>query len=69
MDSSNTNVEIAITASQLAPDVFVVVRVGDQMYEQLARRAGADAVIIPEVVSGQQVTADLAALDADAAGE
>lgn len=63
VDNSNTNVEIAINASQLSPTVFVVVRVGDEMYEQLARRAGADAVIIPEVVSGLQVTDDLDAME------
>lgn len=63
VDDSNTNIEIALNASQLSPEVFVVVRVGDRRYEQLARRAGADAVIIPEIVSGQQVTADLEAAD------
>lgn len=69
VDDSNTNVEIALNASQLAPEVFVVVRVGDRRYEQLARRAGADAVIIPEVVSGQQVTADLEVLEGETASE
>jgi voltage-gated potassium channel len=29
------------------------------MYEPLARRAGADEVVIPEVVSGEQVTETL----------
>lgn len=56
IDESNVNIQIAINASQLAPDVRVVVRVGDAMYESLARRAGADEVVIPEVMSGEQVT-------------
>lgn len=61
VDDSNTNVQIAILASQLAPDVRVVVRVGDETYSTLARRAGADQVIIPEITSGQQVSQALSA--------
>lgn len=56
IDDSNTNIEIAILASQLAPDVRVIVRVGNDRYSKLARRAGADDVIIPEITSGQYVT-------------
>jgi voltage-gated potassium channel len=56
IDNSNANIQIAITASQLAPDVRVIVRVGDEMYETLAHRAGADEVVIPEVISGETVS-------------
>jgi voltage-gated potassium channel len=56
IDDSNVNIQIAITASQLAPDLRVVVRVGDEMYESVARRAGADEVVIPEVLSGETVS-------------
>jgi voltage-gated potassium channel len=59
IDDSNVNIQIAIAASQLAPEVTLVVRVGDEMYESLARRAGADEVVIPEVVSGKQVIESL----------
>lgn len=59
VDDSNTNVQIAILASQLSPDVRVIVRVGDETYSTLARRAGADEVIIPEIASGQQVSQSL----------
>lgn len=59
IDDSNANIQIAIAASQLAPDVGLIVRVGDEMYESLALRAGADEVVIPEVVSGKQVTSAL----------
>lgn len=59
IDDSNVNIQIAIVTSQLAPDAQLVVRVGDEMYESLARRAGADTVIIPEVVSGTDVVSDL----------
>lgn len=56
IDDSNANIQIAITASQLAPECRLVVRVGDEMYEPTARRAGADYVVIPEVVSGDEVS-------------
>lgn len=56
IDDSNANIEIAIVASQLSPDVRVIVRVGNQRYSKLARRAGADDVIIPEIKSGQDVS-------------
>jgi voltage-gated potassium channel len=61
IDDSNANIQVAILASQVAPTVHLVVRVGDEMYEPLARRAGADEVVIPEVVSGEQVTEALGA--------
>jgi voltage-gated potassium channel len=56
IDDSNANIEIAIVGSQLSPDVRVIVRVGNQRYSKLARRAGADDVIIPEIKSGQDVS-------------
>ncbi|ADJ14356.1 potassium channel family protein [Halalkalicoccus jeotgali] len=59
IDDSNANIQTAITAGQIAPTVRLVVRVGDAMYEPLARRAGADEVVIPEVVSGERVTESL----------
>jgi hypothetical protein len=59
IDDSNVNIQISIAASQLAPEVTLVVRVGEEMYESLARRAGADEVVIPEVVSGRQVIESL----------
>jgi hypothetical protein len=55
IDDTNANVKIAVTASQLAPKVRIVVRAGDQMDEAVARRVGADEVIVPEVVSAEQV--------------
>jgi hypothetical protein len=59
IDDSNANIQIAITASQVAPDVRVVVRVGDEDYTSVARRAGADEVVIPEVSSGEDVSESL----------
>ncbi|WP_136718126.1 potassium channel family protein [Halorientalis salina] len=59
IDDSNVNIQIGIVTSQLAPDARLVIRVGDEMYESLARRAGADTVVIPEIVSGTDVVADL----------
>ncbi|RXK48383.1 potassium channel family protein [Halorientalis pallida] len=55
IDDSNVTIQIAIVTSQLAPDAALVVRVGDETYESVARRAGADTVVIPEVVSGSDV--------------
>ncbi|MFW5918645.1 MAG: potassium channel family protein [Halanaeroarchaeum sp.] len=54
IDDTDTNVKVAVTASQLAPMVRVIVRAGDQMDEAVARRVGADEVVVPEVVSGEQ---------------
>ena len=59
IDDSNVNIQTTITAGQIAPTVRLVVRVGDAMYEPFARRAGADEVVIPEVVSGEKVTETL----------
>jgi hypothetical protein len=59
IDDTNENARITVTATQLAPTVSVVVRAGDQMDVALARRAGADDVIVPEVLSGQQVSESL----------
>jgi voltage-gated potassium channel len=59
IDDTNANIQTAITAGQIAPTVRLVVRAGDAMYEPLARWAGADEVIIPEVVSGERVTESL----------
>lgn len=59
IDDTSTNVQIAIAATERAPDVELVVRAGDEMDEALAKRVGADEVIVPEVVSGQQVCREL----------
>lgn len=59
VDDANTNVQIAVTATERAPDVRLVVRAGGEMDEALARRVGADEVIVPEVVSGQQLSRTL----------
>lgn len=59
VDDSNVNIQVAIVTAQIAPHAQVVVRVGEEMYEPLARRAGADTVVIPEVVSGQSIIEDL----------
>jgi voltage-gated potassium channel len=55
IDDSNANIQIALVASGISTDLDVVVRIGDEMYEEVARRAGADHVTIPEVASGQRV--------------
>lgn len=59
VDDSNVNIQTIIAASQLAPQLDSVVRVGDEMYESLARRAGADHVVIPEVTTGESIAARL----------
>ncbi len=59
VDETNTNVQTAVVASQLAPTVTVVVRAGSERDRALARRVGADEVVVPEVVSGKQVSGSL----------
>lgn len=59
VDDSNVNIQIAIVAHGFAPDAELVVRVGDEEYSQVARRAGADSVVIPEVMSGEDVAGEL----------
>jgi voltage-gated potassium channel len=55
IDDSNANIQIAMLTRQLAPSARVVVRIGEEVYEALARRAGADEVVIPEVASAERV--------------
>jgi len=59
IDDSNANIQIGVTASQIAPESNLVVRVGDEMYRSTAHRVGADRIVIPEVVSGTDLSADL----------
>ena len=56
IDDSNANIQITIVADGIASDCRIVTRVGEEMYERTARRAGADEVIIPEVTSGTEVS-------------
>jgi len=55
IDDSSANVQIGVTTGQIAPEATLVIRVGDEMYESTARRVGADVVVIPEVVSGDNL--------------
>lgn len=59
VDDSDVNIQVAISTRQLAPDAELIVRAGDEVTASLARRAGADEVVIPEVVSGERVTETL----------
>lgn len=59
VDDSNVNIQTAVVVSQMSPECRILVRVGDEMYESLARRAGADRVVIPEVMTGETVTEGL----------
>ena len=56
IDDSNINIQIAVVSGTAADAPEIIVRVGEEMYESVAKEAGADAVIIPEVVSGERVT-------------
>lgn len=59
IDDSHINIEVSIAARGLAPDAELVARIGEQEYAQLARRAGADSVVIPEVMSGQDIASGI----------
>jgi voltage-gated potassium channel len=54
-DSDSGNTYITLTAKALNPDIFVVARAGRRDSEQLVRRAGADRVISPYVISGRRM--------------
>ncbi|MFA9415790.1 TrkA family potassium uptake protein [Natrinema sp. HArc-T2] len=56
IDDSNVNIQIAVVSGTATDAPEILVRVGEEMYESVAKEAGADAVIIPEVVSGERVT-------------
>lgn len=58
VDDSNVSIQVAIMTTQIAPHALVTVRIGEEMYEPLAQRAGADRVVIPEVVSGKEIIDD-----------
>ncbi|ELY72696.1 potassium channel family protein [Natrinema pallidum] len=55
IDDSNVNIQIAILSGTVESSPEILVRVGEEMYESVAREVGADEVVIPEVVSGEQV--------------
>lgn len=59
VDDSNLNIQIAIVVRELAPAVELVVRIGEEEYIQLARSAGADSVVIPEVMSGEDIAGEI----------
>jgi voltage-gated potassium channel len=54
-DSDSGNTYITLTAKALNPDIFVVARAGKRESEARARRAGADRVISPYVISGRRM--------------
>jgi voltage-gated potassium channel len=60
VDNSNVNIQIAIVVRELVPDAELVVRIGEKEYTKLARRAGADSVVIPEVMSGESIAGEVA---------
>lgn len=59
IDDSNVNIQISVLVDQLAPDARLIVRVGEQQYASTARRAGADIVVIPEIMSGGDIVDNL----------
>lgn len=54
-DSDSGNTYITLTAKALNPNIFVVARAGKRESEARARRAGADRVISPYVLSGRRM--------------
>jgi voltage-gated potassium channel len=54
-DSDSGNTYITLTAKALNPYIFVVARAGKRESEARARRAGADRVISPYVISGRRM--------------
>jgi len=62
-DSDSGNTYITLTAKALNPNIFVVARAGKRESEARVRRAGADRVISPYVISGRRMA--LAAIQPD----
>jgi len=54
-DSDSGNTYITLTAKALNPRVFVVARAGKRESEPRVRRAGADRVISPYIISGRRM--------------
>jgi voltage-gated potassium channel len=54
-DSDSGNTYITLSAKALNPDVYVVARAGKRESEARVRRAGADRVISPYVISGRRM--------------
>jgi voltage-gated potassium channel len=54
-DSDSGNTYITLTAKALNPDIFVVARAARRGSDALVRRAGADRVISPYVLSGRRM--------------
>ncbi len=55
VDSDAENIFIALTVSELAPDIAIVARASHQEAESKLRRAGADRVISPYKSSGTEM--------------
>lgn len=55
VDSDAENIFIALTARELAPEVFIVARASAEDSEKKLRRAGADRVISPYKISGSEM--------------
>jgi voltage-gated potassium channel len=55
VDSDADNIFIALSARELAPDVFIVARASADDVEKKLRRAGADRVISPYKTSGSEM--------------
>jgi voltage-gated potassium channel len=56
IDNAKTNIQTAVVAREYNPAVRLIVRVGNEMDKTLAEGVGIDEIIIPEVVSGEEVS-------------
>ncbi len=55
VSSDAANVYITLTARELAPDIFIVARAGEEGSEKKLLRAGANKVISPYVIGGSRI--------------
>lgn len=55
VSSDAANVYIALTAKELAPNIFIVARAGEEGSEKKLMRAGADKVISPYAIGGSRI--------------
>ena len=58
-DDDNQNLVMGLTAKQLNPDIRVVARCNDIKNEDKMRKAGADAVVSPNLIGGLRMASEM----------
>ncbi len=62
--SDRDNLLITMTARMLRPELRIVARCSDEKMQQKLRRAGANAIVLPETIGGMRLVSELIRPDA-----